>query len=74
MEDLSINSTTVPMIPGFNNQQILSIVEELAKFHCISWLHPKWKNSFTKEQLSTWTEETIVFFKSVGNELITVKI
>lgn len=74
MEDLSLSATTTPMIPGFTHLQILSIVDELVKFNSISWLHPKWKDSFTATQLAPFSQESLDFFIMTGNKLKLVRI
>lgn len=43
MEDMTQGSTIVKVLPGFNDVQILAVVDEIAKMQSISWKHPEWK-------------------------------
>uniref|UniRef100_A0A7E4UYT7 CHK domain-containing protein n=1 Tax=Panagrellus redivivus TaxID=6233 RepID=A0A7E4UYT7_PANRE len=37
MDDLSVTGTTLKLIPGFNNGQVESSIDELAKIHALVW-------------------------------------
>jgi hypothetical protein len=43
MEDLTPRATTVPVLPGFDNHQIMAVIDELAKLQSMAWMHPEWK-------------------------------
>jgi Ecdysteroid kinase-like family len=42
MEDMSTTSKTLPMLPGMNDEQVVSMMEELARFHAASWNSRDW--------------------------------
>ncbi|KAI1724593.1 ecdysteroid kinase domain-containing protein [Ditylenchus destructor] len=47
MEDMTPVAITTKMIPGFNDQQVLALTSELARFHSASWMHPDWTETIS---------------------------
>jgi len=42
MEDMTPTAVTIPMLPGMNDEQVISMIDELAELHVTSWKHPEW--------------------------------
>lgn len=43
MEDLTPKGTTIPVLPGLNDAQVLEVLNEMAKIHSTSWRFPEWE-------------------------------
>uniref|UniRef100_A0A915CR22 CHK kinase-like domain-containing protein n=1 Tax=Ditylenchus dipsaci TaxID=166011 RepID=A0A915CR22_9BILA len=70
MEDLTPKATTIKMLPGMNDEQVLSMMDELARIHTVSWKHPDWMTQLVNLERS---EEFMCFTRTVTESLKQLK-
>ncbi|KAE9554446.1 hypothetical protein FO519_002320 [Halicephalobus sp. NKZ332] len=66
MEDLSPFGGIGNLLPGLNNEQIESVVEEIANIHFLSWKNPEFSKK--KEERKDWNE-FLLATKNVAQQL-----
>jgi hypothetical protein len=52
MEDLTPRGTTIPVLPGFSDAQVLDLLTEVARVHAVSWRFPGWEKEIGSDPIS----------------------
>jgi len=70
MEDMTPTAVTITMLPGMNDEQTVSMIDELATLHVTSWKHPEWMDTIKNLERS---EQFMEFSKKMSDTLKKIK-